>query len=191
MFDSVALNQRLGCICHPFVTWGRLFVIDLGLSGLLDRFEKTFGTVITNFLLGLIGLTVAVVCVGLIATYLIPAFLFLVDDQLGAKYTYFSGAIGYLLLVVFGVAGSAGSISSMIERRQQTREARLVLDDTLKLHQDLKTQSEKLSHLLSKAANSFQALQNDNRFTPAEKVLLARWQSEASEINPNSNDDNQ
>ena len=171
-------------------------MIDLGLSGLLARFEKTFGTQITNCLLGLIGLTVAIVCLGLIATYLIPTFLFLIDDQLGAKYNYYSGAIGFLIFSVIGVVGTVGTISSMIERQYEVRAARQMHDDTAALHsecenmrRELRSDLEDVKRILSTASESIRALQNDDSLAPVEKIILARWQSALEENTPNLNAD--
>ncbi|HVX35472.1 MAG TPA: hypothetical protein VHC71_04555 [Hyphomicrobium sp.] len=148
-------------------------MIDLGLSGLVDRFEKTFGTLITNFLLGLIGLTVGVVCIGLMATYLIPTFLFLVDDQLGAKYTYYSGAIAYLGLTVFFVWHITSSIGTAIEKRAVIREAREFNSDTRQLYNEVEENLAKSEKALEESRQLYVALKNLAENNPVIREALS------------------
>jgi len=68
------------CASKPFWSIGRWVVIDFGLAGLFDRFEKSFGKRTTNVLLVLIGLAIAATCVRLVVTAISPVYFVLRDS---------------------------------------------------------------------------------------------------------------
>jgi hypothetical protein len=104
-------------------------VIDFGLAGVLDRFERTFGARLTNYLLGLIGSTLVVVCLGLIASTIMPLIWWFIEKDETLENIHLARGLAALLAFVFFVVMIVNIIASYYERRSLDREKRRALQE--------------------------------------------------------------
>jgi hypothetical protein len=70
---------------------GTTAVIDFGLAGLFERFEREFGRTVTRALLALIGVTIVVVSLGLIAQFLWALYQWTTDTIEGTSTVWLEG----------------------------------------------------------------------------------------------------
>jgi uncharacterized membrane protein len=111
-----------------FERFGRRLVIDFGLAGVLDRFERTFGTRATNLLLGLIGATVVVVCIGLIFSTIMPVVWWFIEKDQTLENIHFARGLAALIAFVLLVVMIVNIIASYFERRALDRALRRAAD---------------------------------------------------------------
>ena len=108
---------------------GRTVVIDFGLAGLFDRFERTFGIRVTNSLLALVGTTIVVFCIGLIATTIHPVIVWLLQPVESYSRVELISAVIYFFLTIVAVPMILAQVSSFNEERTSLRKAREIHDE--------------------------------------------------------------
>jgi hypothetical protein len=119
-------------------------MMDFGLAGLFDRFEKDFGRPLTLALEALIGLAVASVCFGLIWGFLKPIVSWaasliqqIVERQIGTS------AIELALLLVF----TASMTMSIMSARWIVRDRKRLVASLRELSEENEAQSAAITDL--------------------------------------------
>lgn len=140
-------------------------MIDFGLAGLFERFEKEFGRTITRAILALIGVTIVVVSLGLIAQFLWALYVWTTTTLEGTSMLWlvpkFLGFVGGFAAIVSALMIFSWSFESkaMIRRAQShLQEARESAERSELLFQEL---SALRTELLK-----FQKAEEDGSFAP-------------------------
>lgn len=125
---------------YPLTVFERLgrFVVDFGFASLLDKFEEHYGKRAGKALVGLVGATVVVVCLGLIWGFISPLVQWLNDTSTGysvlALVTRFAGfAFAIWMLITAGAA-----LSTYLEARHMASQAASFLDEAADVLQESK-----------------------------------------------------
>lgn len=99
-------------------------MMDLGISGFIDKFEQYFGKYLTFVLLLLLGIAIASVCTNIILTFTLkPLFSFIVyamstnifDEEFYLKFAI--NISNTLIFVVFGVIIVSNIFTFLLNRR--------------------------------------------------------------------------
>jgi hypothetical protein len=102
-------------------------MMDFGLAGLFERFEKSLGRKFTTFIEVTIAIAIVSTCLGLIWSFLSPIVLWLGGEEGPSTFSrQLSLGVGSLLVLAAGAAG----LVCAFEARKATREARKVLEET-------------------------------------------------------------
>ncbi len=106
------------------LSWlGERVVLDLGLAGLVQKFEDEFGRKWTRRILALIGATVIVLCLGVLYSFTKPiivhlATLYLENAQAKQLMNFFFG-----IFFILGTASMASLIADAFDGRHLRKEA--------------------------------------------------------------------
>lgn len=113
-----------------FVRVGERVMLDLGLAGLVQKFEDEFGKAWTRKLLGLVGFTTALICIAAAWAILAPAISACLRLYLDLDPTLRSAAVVFCFIIILGLPSILSLIIDAIESRRHIRKVRDLLDES-------------------------------------------------------------
>lgn len=141
-----------------FESLGRA-VADLGFSGVIEKFEEHWGKRATRWLLLVIGLGVAAVCIGAIWEWLVSPILLFLQSPDRAR------TLWSLVLAVLGVGGGIGlgfsAVATFAQWRrmrllgQKLAEAKEVLRETQNVRQDIQATRQAMKRAQQQTRQAF------------------------------------
>jgi hypothetical protein len=113
-----------------FAEHGCRAMMDFGLAGLFERFEREFGQWAARWLLALIGLTIVAVCCSLIVSSIYPVILWTTKTWMGSHIAWIVAEVLRFIFVIGMLTSGCYIIASAIESNQILKEVKSALRDS-------------------------------------------------------------